>query len=150
MDLNCEDKSNQIFLKIQSEIQMTYAKTQKMTVLGLGVCHQPTHLWLVLGSPVPRLKKDWDWTGPRLEKTGKSKTGQDWRLEKTAQRPVFMDRSLWLRPVWTGDFVPLIYPSRMSPIPPKTIEIWLRNKFNCTMLTKIVEFAEYYCIKFNS
>jgi len=25
---------------------------------------------LVLGSPAPRLKKDWDWTGPRLLKTG--------------------------------------------------------------------------------
>jgi hypothetical protein len=22
---------------------------------------------------------------------------------------------LWLRPVWTGDFVPLIYSSKMSP-----------------------------------
>ena len=51
-----EDKNNQTFLRIQSEIQMTYAKTQnsgmcrlmtyaktqKMTVLGLGVCYQPT------------------------------------------------------------------------------------------------------------
>jgi hypothetical protein len=25
---------------------------------------------LVLGSPVPRLEKDRDWTGPRLPKTG--------------------------------------------------------------------------------
>ena len=25
---------------------------------------------LVLGSPVPRLKKDHNWTGPRLQKTG--------------------------------------------------------------------------------
>jgi len=28
--------------------------------------------WVVLGSPVPRLKKDWDWTGPRLPKTRNS------------------------------------------------------------------------------
>ena len=39
---------------------------------------------LVLGSPVSRLEKDWDWTGPRPQKTEKIKTGQDWRLEKTA------------------------------------------------------------------
>ena len=45
----------------------------------------------MLGSPVSRLEKGWDWTRPRPEKTGKNKTGQDWRLEKTTQKPVFMD-----------------------------------------------------------
>ena len=97
----------------------------------------PLCLRIVLGSPVSRLEKDWDWTGPRPEKTRKNKTGQDWRLEKTAQKPVFMDRSLRLRPVWTSDSVPLI----MSPRSPKTVNIWLRNKLNCTMLTKIVDLA---------
>ena len=55
------------------------------------VCYRPRHCAcdLVLASPVSRLEKDWDWTGPRLEKTRKNKTGQDWRLEKTAQKPVF-------------------------------------------------------------
>ena len=105
---------------------------------------------VVLRSPVSRLEKDWDWTGPRPEKTRKNKTRQDWWLEKTTQKPVFMDRSLRLRPVWTGEFVPLIYPFKRSPRSPKTVNIWLRNKINYAMLTKIVDFAEYYCINFNS
>jgi hypothetical protein len=52
--------------------------------------------------------------------------------------------------VWTSEFVPPIYPSKMSPRTLKMDNIWLRNKSNCTMLTKIVDLAEYYCIKFNS
>ena len=42
------------------------------------------------------------------------------------------------------------YPSKLSPRPLKTVNIWLRNKLNSTMLTKIVDSAEYYCRKFNS
>jgi hypothetical protein len=38
-----------------------------VTVVVLGV---------VLGSPVPRLEKDRDWTGPRLPKTGNSQDRQ--------------------------------------------------------------------------
>ena len=45
-------------------------------------------LCLVLGSPVPRLKKDWDWTGPRLPKTGNS---QDrWRPQPRSSLQSFM------------------------------------------------------------
>jgi hypothetical protein len=34
--------------------------------------HLSLLIYIVLGSPVPRLQKDWDWTGPRLPKTGNS------------------------------------------------------------------------------
>ena len=105
---------------------------------------------LVFESPVPRLEKDRDWTGPRPEKTGPAVQVFDFWESKTGKRPVFMDRSLRLRPVWTGEFVPLIYPFKRSARSPKTVNIWLRNKINYAMLTKIVDFAEYYCIKFNS
>ena len=101
-------------------------------------------------SPVPRLEKDWDWTGPRLEKTGPAVQVFDFWESKTRKRPVFMDWSLQLRPVWTSEFVPLIYPFKTSPRSPKTVNIWLRNKINYAMLTKIVDFAEYYCRKFKS
>jgi hypothetical protein len=60
-----------------------------------------------------------------------------------------MDRSLRFRPVWTGEFVPPMCLSKMSPISLKMVKIWLRNKLNHTMLTKIVDFAEYYCRIFN-
>ena len=105
---------------------------------------------LVFESPVPRLGKDWDWTGPRPEKTGPAVQVFDFWESKTGKRPVFMNRSLRLRPVWTGESVPLIKPSKMSPRSPETVKIWPRNKLNCTMLTKIVDFAEYYCRNFNS
>jgi len=43
------------------------------------ILSRQSQVTVVLGSPVPRLKKGWDWTGPRLPKTGNS---QDcWRLQ---------------------------------------------------------------------
>ena len=55
---------------------------------------------LVFEGPVSRLEKDRNWTGPRLEKTGlQVRSFHFWDL-KTAKRPVFMDRSHWLRPVF--------------------------------------------------
>jgi hypothetical protein len=43
--------------------------------------------WLVLGSPVPRLKKDWDWTGPRLPKTVNSQwRWLEWKARRTQTR----------------------------------------------------------------
>ena len=94
---------------------------------------------LVFESPVPRLEKDWDWTRPRLEKTRPAVQVFDFWESKTRKRPV-----------WTSEFVPSIYPFKTSPRSPKTVNIWLRNKINYAMLTKIVDFAEYYCRKFNS
>ena len=90
-------------------------------------------------SPVPRLEKDQDWTGPRPEKTGPAVQVFDFWESKTGKRLV-----------WTGEFVPPIYPLKTSLRSPKPINIWLRNKINYAMLTKIVDFAEYYCINFNS
>ena len=101
-------------------------------------------------SPVPRLEKDRDWTRPRPEKTGPAVQVFDFWESKTRKRLVFMDQYLWLRPVWTGKFVPPIYPFKTSPRLPKTVKIWLRNKINYAMLTKTVDFDEYYCINFNS
>ena len=131
-------------------LQMIPSKSHLLKVLKAPNQLQRMKTHSVLKSPGSRLEKDWDWTGPRPEKTRKNKTRQDWWLEKTTQKLVFMDRSLRLRLVWTGGSVPLIYPSKMSPRSPKMVMIWLRNKLNYTMLTKIVDFAEYYCIKFNS
>ena len=53
-------------------------------------------------------------------------------------------------PVWTGEFILLTFPYKMScPRSLKTVKIWLRNKLNHTMLTKIVDFTEYYYRIFN-
>ena len=67
---------------------------------------------------VSRLRLDWT----------KTRKDQDWT------RP---------RPVWTGDSVPPIHLPKMSPRSPKTVNIWLRNKLNCIMLSKTVNLAEY-------
>ena len=55
--------------------------------------------YLVFEGPVLRLEKDRDWTGPGPEKTRKNQDQTRPRPEKTAKRPVFMDQSLWLKPV---------------------------------------------------
>jgi len=61
---------------------------------------------LVLGSPVPRLEKDPDWTGPRLPKTGNSQDRQrpqPWSSLQSLMiseilRPT-KDQSNWSQPV---------------------------------------------------
>ena len=107
-------------------------------------------VWVVFESPVSRLQKDRNQTGLRLEKTGPAVLVFWFWESKTAKRPVFLDRSFRFRPVWTGEFVPPIYPSKMSPRSLKMVNIWLKNKLNCTMFSKIVDFAEYYCRESNS
>ena len=106
-------------------------------------------MFLVFVSPVSRPQKDRNQTRPRLEKTGPAVRSFDFWESKTAKRPVFMDRSLRFRPIWTGEFVLLTFPYKMSPRSLKTVKTWLRNKLNYTMLTKIVDFTEYYCRIFN-
>ena len=109
----------------------------------------PSKVCLVFVSPVSRPQKDRNQTRPRLEKTGPAVQSFDFWESKTAKRSVFMDRYLWFRPVWTNKFVLLTFPYKMSPRSLKTVKIWLRNKLNHTMLTKIVDFTEYYCRIFN-
>ena len=63
---------------------------------------------------------------PRLDRT---RTGKDQdqtrpRPEKTAKKPVLIDRSLWLRPVWTGRLIPPIDTFNLSLYPSKLVEIW--------------------------
>ena len=100
---------------------------------------------VVFISPVSRPQKDRNQTGLRLEKTGPAVRFFDFWESKTAKRPVSETGLLWFKPVWTGEFVPLTFTSKMSPRSLKTVRIWPRNKLNHTMLTKRVDFTQYYC-----
>jgi len=92
--------------------------TQKPGWLDLPKCTT-----LVISVWRPSLK-----TGkrPRLDqtKTGKDQDQTRPRPEKTAKRPVLIDRPLWLRPVWTGRPIPPINTFNLSLYPSKLVEIW--------------------------
>ena len=80
---------------------------------------RPTCLHLVFKGPVSRLEKDRNWTGPAVQ------SFHFWDL-KTAKRPVFMDRSHWLRHVFYSPIFTLQNAPKNIIFGPKLKKIWLK------------------------